>query len=77
MRQKRKIAIPIYNKHQGSNPRIKTWGDPAKTPLYKSFKNLCLLSHCIVILDFKVDGYETPVTLGQNTYVCFGFPDPT
>ena len=32
---------------------------------------------------FKVDGYETPVTLGKKKkkyiyiYVCFRFPDPT
>ena len=67
--QKRKITIPTYNKHQGSSPRIITWGGPAKTPLCKRLQKSMFIVTLRSNIRFKVDGYETPVTLGQK-YIC-------
>ena len=59
-RQKRKITIPTYNKHQGPSPRIRIWGGPAKTPLYKSLQKSMFFVTLRSNIRFKVDGYETP-----------------
>ena len=83
-RQKRKITIPTYNKHQGSSPRIQTWGGPAKAPLYKRLQKSMFIVTLRSNIRFKVDGYETPATLGKKNICVFqvsrpylGFcPDP-